>query len=52
MEILKQDPDRVNDFTYTILQFLPNTYKDTEVFKVESLYKRKLGSRAFGLNSN
>ncbi|AND28393.1 excinuclease ABC subunit C [Bacillus sp. Root11] len=52
MEILKQDPDRVNDFTYTILQVLPNTYKDTEVFKVESLYKRKLGSRAFGLNSN
>ncbi|PGF05060.1 GIY-YIG nuclease family protein [Bacillus toyonensis] len=50
--ILNVDPDRVKDFTYTILQVLPNTYKDKEVFKIESLYKRKLGSRAFGLNGN
>ncbi|MEC2463425.1 GIY-YIG nuclease family protein [Bacillus cereus] len=51
-EIIDIDPDRVQDFTYTILQVLPLTYKDKEVFKVESLYKHKLGSRAFGLNSN
>ncbi|MGF2715389.1 GIY-YIG nuclease family protein [Bacillus cereus] len=51
-EIIDRDPERVDDFIYTILQILPITYKDREVFKVESLYKNKLGSRAFGLNSN
>jgi hypothetical protein len=39
-------------FTFTILHTLPRSMTRTEVLDYESKYKRKLGSRAFGLNSN
>ena len=38
-------------FSYSILQVLPNTFVRKEVLKCEQCYKRKLGSRATGLNT-
>lgn len=45
-------PERYKQFQYTILQTLPKTLTNAEVIKYESMYKRKLGTRSFGLNSN
>lgn len=39
-------------FDFTILQTLPRTATPAEVIAYEQQYKRKLGSRAHGLNSN
>lgn len=41
-----------DNFRYSILRTLPQTLTQNEVIAYEVLYKRKLGSRAFGLNSN
>lgn len=49
---LAQDPSRYHQFQYTILQTLPKTLTMQEVIEVENKYKLKLGTRAFGLNSN
>ena len=37
-------------FRFSILQVLPRTTKKSEVIRWESIFKRKLGSRSFGLN--
>jgi hypothetical protein len=37
-------------FSYSILQVLPKTFVRKEVLKCEQRYKKKLGSRATGLN--
>ena len=51
-ELLKQQPQRHLDFQFSILRVLePSSTKD-EVILQESLLKKKLGSKAFGLNSN
>lgn len=50
--ILEKDSDRRYKFQYTILQTLPKTLTNKEIIKFENMYKEKLGSRAFGLNSN
>lgn len=51
-QLLSQDRNRYENFQYSILRVLePGSTKD-EVIKHESLLKKKLGSRAFGLNSN
>jgi hypothetical protein len=39
-------------FQFTVLRTLPKTLTMGEVIQFEILYKQKLGSRAFGLNSN
>ena len=39
-------------FRFTILQTLPKTQTKNEVLAQEILFKKKLGSRAFGLNMN
>lgn len=39
-------------FRFSVLQILPKTMTRDEVINRETLYKRKLGSRATGLNSN
>ena len=41
----------MHQFTFTVLRTLPRTLTKLEVIGYESLYKQKLGSRAFGLNS-
>jgi hypothetical protein len=51
-EILEQDPLRYKKFQYSILRTLPKTLTTNETITIESIYKKKLGSRAFGLNSN
>lgn len=51
IEILSKDPERIKHFQYTILQTLNKTLPQKEVQQVEQLYMKKLGSRAFGLNS-
>jgi len=51
MELLKKDPNRVDNFRFTILQTLPNTLTRNEIIKEEYKYMNKLGSRAHGLNN-
>lgn len=51
-QLLKDDSSYAKNFQYTILQTLPKTLTKTEVIEYETLYKRKLGTRVFGLNSN
>lgn len=51
-ELLEKSPSRYKQFQFSILRVLePNATKD-EVIDQEVLTKKKLGSRAFGLNSN
>lgn len=52
LKILEQDPHRYKKFQYSILRTLPRTLTSTEVVALEMIYKKKLGSRTFGLNSN
>ncbi|WP_145080945.1 GIY-YIG nuclease family protein [Poriferisphaera corsica] len=50
--LLKEDKEACNHFQFTILRVLePSATKD-EVLRHEGLIKKKLGSRAFGLNFN
>lgn len=51
-EVLKQDTLRYKKFQYSILRTLPKTLTNNEIVAIESIYKRKLGSKAFGLNLN
>lgn len=51
-ELLEKSPSRYKQFQFSILRVLePSATKD-EVIDQEVITKRKLGSRAFGLNSN
>jgi len=51
-ELLRKHPDRHNSFQFSILRVLePSSTKD-EAIAQEVQTKLKLGSRAFGLNSN
>lgn len=50
--LLVDDPDYAENFRFSILQTVSASLTKTEVINVENLYKVKLGSRAFGLNSN
>lgn len=52
MELLAQDEGYARYFSFTILRTLPRTMTRKEVIDHETLFKHKLGSRAFGLNSN
>lgn len=50
-ELLAKNGDGyARNFQYTILRTLPRTLTPKEVITYEGLYKKKLGSRAFGLN--
>jgi hypothetical protein len=51
-ELLDGQPAYERNLRYTILQTLPRTLTQNEVIAYEALYKRKLGTRAFGLNLN
>jgi hypothetical protein len=51
-EIIKIDPNAASHFRFSILRTLPRTLTKNEVIAYEALYKRKLGSRSFGLNAN
>ena len=51
-QLLEKSPSRYKQFQFSVLRALePSATKD-EVIDQEALIKKKLGSRAFGLNSN
>lgn len=49
---LCKDLDYHKNFQYTVLQTLPSNLAPKEVTRIENLYKKKLGTKAFGLNKN
>lgn len=51
-KILKKDRTAAKHFQFTILRTLPKTLTNKEVINYENLYKKKLGTRAFGLNAS
>ncbi len=51
-ELLAVEPDRHASFSFSILRTLSRSLTQKEVIAVENHYKRKLGTRAFGLNDN
>ena len=50
--LLKEYPERYKDFQFSILQICSKSMSDDEIIDLESLYKKKLGTRKFGLNEN
>jgi len=51
-DIMNVCPEQYKHFQFSILQILPKNLSDDEVIKIESLYKDKLLTRQFGMNSN
>ena len=51
-ELIEKDNNYARHFQFTILMTLPKTMTATEVIKREALFKQKLGTKSFGLNSN
>lgn len=51
-KLLRRSPARHNQFQFSILRVLEPSATKAEVIYQEKLTKNKLGSRAFGLNSN
>ena len=51
-EVLCSHPDRYQKFQFSILQILPKTITPDEVIRIETLWKEKLLSTRFGMNSN
>lgn len=50
--LIEKDFKYARHFQFTILMTLPKTMTATEVIKREVLFKQKLGTKSFGLNSN
>jgi hypothetical protein len=51
-ELLSKHPGRENKFQFSLLKTLEKDLTPVEVIEHELFFKKKLGSRAFGLNSN
>ncbi|QYY36874.1 GIY-YIG nuclease family protein [Ruficoccus sp. ZRK36] len=51
-ELCEQDQQAPQHFRFTVLRTLPRTMAKNRVIAVETLYKEKLGSRAYGLNAS
>jgi len=51
-QLIEGDPAYPEGFRFSLLQILPKTMTQQEVLQWETLYKKKLGSRATGLNVN
>ena len=52
IQVLKNAPDRANEFRFTLLETLPASTEPTTVIGRESHWKIALGSRTHGLNRN
>ena len=52
VELLEEFPERYRKFDFSVLQILPKNLSNEEVINVESLWKKKLHTREFGLNDN
>jgi hypothetical protein len=51
-DLIARDGTYPAQFRFSLLQILPKTMTRDEVIQREVLYKRKLGTRATGLNLN
>jgi hypothetical protein len=51
-ELMTGDKEYANYFRFSILMLLPKTITADQAIKKERLFKRKLGTNSFGLNSN
>lgn len=51
-DLMAKYPNRYRSLQYSVLRVLDKTTKADDVIALESLYKNKLGTRAFGLNAN
>jgi len=51
-DLIRSDPGYPSSFRFSVLQILPKTMAREEILRREAIYKRKLGSRARGLNLN
>lgn len=51
-EAIRDQPNRYKEFQFSILQILPKNLTNDEIIKIESLYKKKLMSKEFGMNDN
>ncbi len=49
---LCNDVEYHKNFQFTVLQTLPSNLSNKEVIKLENLYKKKFGTKTFGLNKN
>lgn len=52
IDLLNTDPLRYKKFQFSILSVLPHSSLHDQVIQLEQITKEKLGSKAFGLNSN
>ena len=52
IELMEKESKAYEHFQFTILRIIPKETRKDDVIEIESLYKRKLGSRVFGLNAN
>ena len=52
IDLLSIDNSHGRNFQFTVLMTLPKTMTAPEVIKREVLFKQKLGTKSFGLNSN
>lgn len=52
LALFKKNPASSQKFRFSILETMAGSAAEKEVKEVESLYKKKLGSRMHGLNSN
>lgn len=52
VELCDNDKDYYKNFTFSILQTLPSNIGKGEIEKIEALYKKKFGTKVFGLNEN
>ena len=53
LELINKDKDYASEcFQFSILMLLPKTVTADEAIAKEQLFKRKLGTNAFGLNNN
>jgi len=50
--LIDGDPNYGNNFHFSILMLLPQTITPDEAIEKERLFKRKLGTKTFGLNLN
>ncbi len=52
VNLFSKHKEEYKNFQFSILQIFSKTSTDDEIIKAESLFKKKLGSRVFGLNDN
>jgi hypothetical protein len=50
--LIDDDPNYGDNFRFSILMLLPQTITPDEAIEKERLFKRKLGTKTFGLNLN